>query len=452
MLRVLLVALLLALPAANRAQDLIYAHQFGTLADSLAADETVTYVTVDATRQEFPNAPTFNRAITLRRFDNASGAEEWSREIFRDPNAATSFPTRVALHPSGVYVSVTVTASNFTRRAQIRKFGRDGTAIWSTQLSTSTQESVTDVTVANGIAYAIAFKDNNQALLYALNAESGQFLFSSPIGGGGSVPRRVVADASGVYVLIGFEPLVLAKLTLTGVPVWERELLPTAMTADALFAHGTGIYAGGYSFFGQRGYLARFDSDGNRILTVSIDPSQPVLNFAEIRVVTADSSGFYVGGRFSGLLDGQPTKLPNSPSAYVRKYSFDGQPLWTKIIDEGTGTIFQWAGLAVAQGGLQLSGWSLGTFPGNPEDSASRALVARLSLPTTPLPSVSAILDSLSVAPAGGLKGRVNAICSVLDNFQRDVQRMRGSQLPTAEADLLLARIGEVREVIGCRQ
>lgn len=452
MLRRILLALLLALPMIGEAQELMYANQFGTLANGLAADETGTYLTVDSTRQVFPAPGLFNRALTLRKFNNATGAEEWSRDLFFRADAPLPPTPRVALDAGGVYVSLAVNDVGFQRKAEVRKFGRDGTPLWTASLSNSTDEAVNDIAVANGVVYAVAFNNNNQGMLYGVNAETGTILFGTPVETGGFIIGRVVANGSGVYLTYGISPAILAKFSHGGLLEWERELLPTALSADALFAHGTGIYAGGFSFSGQRGYLARFDPEGNRVLELVIEPTQPVIDFVEIRTVTADSSGFYVGGRFRGLLDGQGTNLPNVPSAYVQKYSFDGELRWTKVIDEGTGTIFQWAGMAAVQGGLQIAGRSEGTFPGNPEDTGARALLARLLLPADPLPSISDILNQLHVAPANGLRGRISGICSQLDGFRRDVQRMRGSQLPLAEAELLLARVGDAQEILGCGQ
>jgi outer membrane protein assembly factor BamB len=450
MLRLFTVIILLALPATSLAQELVYARQFGSLANGMAADDTGSYVTVDSTRQVFPGSTLLNKAITLRKFSNASGVEEWSREVFTNENAATAFPPRVALDSSGVYVSITVNAPDLSRRAVVRKFGRDGSPMWSTQLSTSSFEAVIDVATANGVVYAVTVESTNQGMLYAVNAETGAVGPGQPVGTG-DLPRRIVADGSGVYVVFGLTSAVLSKFSHAGVLQWDRQLLPTALSADALFVHATGIYAGGYSFSGQNGFLARYDSDGNLVSTLWIEPDHPVLDFVEIRAVTADSAGFYVGGRFRGTLDGEPTVIPNQPSAYARKYSFDGQVVWTKVIDEGTGTIFQLADMAVAQGGLQLTGRSQGTFPGNAEDSGARAILARISLPTAPLLSVSAILDELGAAVAGGFTGRISAICTQLEGLRREVQRSRGTGLPAADADLLISRIGDAEDIIGCR-
>jgi uncharacterized protein (TIGR03437 family) len=136
----------------------------------------------------------------------------------------------------------------------------------------------------------------------------------------------VAADGSGVYVTgnRGFsQGGAVRKYDSQGNELWTQEFNVAARSVHFLgaAADGTGVYVAGYmrpvplgDVTGQ--FVRKYSADGNQLWTSQLD-------FFPMGGVTVDASGVYVAGR------------DNPPNAsYLRKYSPDGAQLWTRRFGE----------------------------------------------------------------------------------------------------------------------
>jgi len=137
----------------------------------------------------------------------------------------------------------------------------------------------------------------------------------------------VTADASGIY-LIGIRPSAqggqggVRKYDSRGNVLWSREIsvpAPGSIGLIKVLADATGIYVLGYTRpsadeAGQW-FLRKYSVDGDELWTHRLEP----LN----KDVAVDATGVYVAG-----LDFAPD------ASYLRKYNPDGAELWTKQLGE----------------------------------------------------------------------------------------------------------------------
>lgn len=432
-------------PAVAACQELTYLHQFATIPNDMVADETGIYLTVDDTRALFPASPALNKVITLRKHSVLSGAEEWSRELWTDPNLGVAFGSSVARDFSGIYVSLNVPLTAATRNPTIRKYRRNGDLLWISELTASTQESIMTIAAANGVVYAVAnsFAGNS---LYRVDPNTGAVLSVTPAGSSQQV-NRLDAGPGGVYTFGGVNPALLRKFDLAGNFVWERTVMPGSTVGLALLVHPTGVYAGGSRQDASEGYLVRFDENGNVVSSSSIAPNpggQVVLND-----IAAAPDGILLSGRADGGLPGQ-FQL-GTVDTFIRKQSFNGDALQTFVLGSA-GFIFTPSAVAATGDAFFLYGLTTGTYPGNPPFDNLRAGLARIDLPGSEQQSLASILAEITSPAANGPRNRVNAICNQFSSLLRDIQNQRGRLFPASQADLAIAKIGEVETLIGCSQ
>jgi outer membrane protein assembly factor BamB len=431
------------------AQNFVYLNQFATLAEDIQADVTGTYMTVDSTRQVFPTASQFGKVISLRKFNNQTGAEEWSRELVRNENVIFSLNPKVALDFSGVYVSYSEpsVSSALQTRVVVQKYHRDGTLLWRRELATVNNEAAGAVAAANGFVYvATLLQSGSGNQLYRLDPATGAVVGSTPAG-----PKTLVnglgADSSGIYLLAGFSPLTVRKFDLNGLPVWVREVGAGSVSGRDLLVHPSGIWAHAYQFSDQKAIVVRFDANGNTLLTDSFQSSSSAGAISPSSLV-AVADGVIAAGAVSGGLAG--VAGIGLADVYVRKYGFDGA-VQSNLVAGQAGFEFFQPQFVFADGALQIGGRSNGTWAGNPPDNGTRALLGRLTLPVPPPQSLTSILDTIPGSSANPLRNRVGAVCNQLDSLLRDLQSQRGKQLPPVPADLAATKVGEAQTLLGCK-
>ena len=153
----------------------------------------------------------------------------------------------------------------------------------------------------------------------------------------------------------------------------------------------TGVYVAGPVYPalpGQSGtgyheiFLRKYGFDEQVIWTRQFGSTDPDI----ISGLATDSTGIYAAGTTFGTLPGQVSA--GGLDAYVRKYSANGAGLiWTNqfgtsqddgLVDGGSGVGFGATAIASHSSGLYVTGWTAGTFPGQPAGSGQDFFVAQL--------------------------------------------------------------------------
>jgi hypothetical protein len=426
-------------------QDIAYLHQFATLPNDMVADETGVYLTIDDTRTLFPASAVLNKAITFRKFGLLTGAEEWSRELWTNSNFGAGNGAFVAMDFSGIYVSLNEPLSSATaRKATVRKYHRAGSLEWISEITTSTQENIMAITAANGVIYVVTNSPGVGNILYRLDPNSGAVL-SATSGGSSQQVNRLKAGPSGVYSFGSVNPAVLRKFDFAGNFVWERAIAPGFTVGLALLVHPTGIYVGGPRQSDNEAFLVRFDENGNIVSSSSVasNPGGQV----SIRVITAAADGILLTGTATGGLPGQIQK--GTTDVFVRKQSFSGDVLQTYILGS-PGFLFTPSAAALTGNTFFVYGLTSGTYPGNIPFDSMRAGLARINLPADAQRSLSSILAEIPSPAGNSLRNRANAICNQLSVLPQDIQNQRGPFISADQADLAIAKIGEVQTLMGC--
>lgn len=163
------------------------------------------------------------------------------------------------------------------------------------------------------------------------------------VSGENSISNSVVTDTSNVYVAgwtqgtlanqvsAGGTDAFVRKFDPDGTEIWTKQFgTPDADMANAIAAHTTGVYVvGTYNFVGPNTvtFLRKYDLDGNEIWTRQIS-TEGIYTIANS--ITIDSSGLYIAGYTDGTLANQTNV--GSDDAFVQKYDFNGNVLWTRQI------------------------------------------------------------------------------------------------------------------------
>ena len=195
-----------------------------------------------------------------------------------------------------------------------------------------------------------------------LGAKAGAFLWTRQFGTSeADAAKAVSVDGSSVYVagpmgLHGF----LQKFDPDGNALWTRQF-GTSMEdfTNAVAAGASGVYVAGYTTTADDHdvFLQKFDPDGNALWTRQFGTSE--FDFAT--AVAVDASGVYVGGHTLGTFPGETSA---GTDAFLRKYDFDGNVMWTHQF--GTSGADGALAIAVDAFRVYVAGWTTGTFPGQP--------------------------------------------------------------------------------------
>jgi hypothetical protein len=321
------------------------------------------------------------------------GSVVWTRQF---GTSGTEFQEGIATDATGVYVGGRTdgtlpgqTSAGFTD-AFVRKYDTSGNIVWTLQFGTShyDQPFATQGLAANGGAiYAGGLTFGTfpgetagigQDLFVAkIDGQSGALLWVRQFGIRGAFINigGVTADDSGVYVAgnlvsdtskSGTWTGLLRKYDFDGNLVWAKELdQGTTVCGAALWglsAHDAHVYtiaqanipfvddptSCGPNLSEVEGLLRKYDANGNLTWTRTIKAGAPNgrSGFTGAKVVHASDSGVFVGANATVQFAGQLPDLPRSDrsqcpgllhgnqfadklNAYVRRYDFDGNVIWT---------------------------------------------------------------------------------------------------------------------------
>jgi hypothetical protein len=244
--------------------------------------------------------------VFLRRYDS-SGTLLWTRTI---GTAASDIGTGVAADATGVYLCGLVndalpgeTAFGLND-AFVQKYDPNGNLMWTDQFGSPTDERFTSIALDESGIYLSGFTR-------------------------GTLPGQTSSGDFDAFV---------GKYSYTGTPIWTRQFGTAGPDTALGVAAGTeGIYVTGTvggSLSGQPyqglidGFVRKYDSDGNELWTRVFGTA-----FAdEARRIALDSSGVYIAGTTSGVMDDPllPQASAGGSDIYVRKYTHDGTHLWTR--------------------------------------------------------------------------------------------------------------------------
>jgi len=435
-----------------------YIRQFGVQANGSVADSTGTYVIVDNSRADYPLSLFGGVSEQLWKFDNATGAVIWTRQVYTSPNpqlcsspfaiCTRAVASSIAMDLSGIYVAVGDLADDLSSPSrQLIKLNRNGDQLWNRSLDPG--DLPLSIATFNGAEYLTSHQISvpGSGEIYKFDSD-GHFQWKrAPL----SNYRygRLGVDASGIFVVFVLSPQTgLLRLDLEANLVWERPILGAAQLGTPL-VHPTGIYLGGKTLTSGSFALlfSRFDRDGNVTWTQSVPIADPRGN-SDVDSAAADATGVLFAGASSPL----PGQISfGEVDVFVRKFAFDGTVQWTTVF--GTSTSEVAAGVSIVDGALMLAGTTGGVFAGNSVPATPTGFLARLELPAPPPASLMTLLNNL---PAGGgrngLLGKTNALCNELVSFEYDLRAQRGNSIPPNDADLIVAKVGEAASLLGCVQ
>ena len=325
-----------AVPAIGSAQTIQWSRQFGTAAHdrafAIAANASGVYV-AGATEGALPGQQNAGAVDAFVRKYDINGTEIWTRQF---GTSGINEILAIAVDESGIYVAGDTqgtlpgqtSALRFAKHAFVRKYDLDGAEVWTTEFGGGRSEEV--LAMAVGTAGVYAAGDTT--------------VFAPP-----------------------YDDAFVATFDFGSGPGWSRAIgTPTPDRASAIAVRASGVYVAGATqgtLPGQTsagdsdGFLRKYDVDGTEVWTRQFGTS----GSDEILSMALDGSGLYLAGISTGTMAGQTST--GEFNAFVRKYDFNGQPVWTRQF--GTPEYDDALGIAVNARGVYVAGNTKGALPGH---------------------------------------------------------------------------------------
>jgi hypothetical protein len=246
--------------------------------------------------------------------------------------AGSDSATDIAVDGTGVYVtgfSDQPLAGQTDAGGFIQKYGPDGLLLWTRHAGTSTAGSAQAVAIDGGAIYVagapgfLERRETSGTLVWTRTMSFPSFVLDVAVDGAGGV--YVVGQASGVF---------LQKYSSAGDLVWTRQF---ATSGDD---RGLGVSAGGGAVFitgfvagplpgqtsvgGYDAFVRKYTADGNEVWTRQFG----TVGFDTGQGVLLSSGALYVTGSVAGSLAGQP--FEGGFDAFLVKLDLDGTALWTR--------------------------------------------------------------------------------------------------------------------------
>jgi hypothetical protein len=336
-------AVILLVLAAD-AQQSGWFRQFGTSNDDQAravlAVGSAVYVT-GWTVGELPGQKkTGRQEAYLRRYD-ADGKEAWTRQFVI---GTYSEGRAIAASESEVYVAGALRDDAF-----IRKFDSSGKDVWTRRIGTAT-----DV--------------DDQVRSIALDA-SGVYVAGSTAD---VLPGQVSAGNADAFV---------RKYDREGTELWTRQFGTSSFDQGrGIAVHASGVYTAGLTAGALPGqtsagahdaFVRKYDATGKELWTRQFGTR----GLDDVSGIAADNTGVYIVGSTLGVLAGETGM--GSADLFVRKYDSGGKELWTRQF--GTPEYDQARGVTAHDGSIYVTGWTLGTLPGQSAQGMQDAVVIRIN-------------------------------------------------------------------------
>jgi hypothetical protein len=169
-----------------------------------------------------------------------------------------------------------------------------------------------------------------------------------------------------VLLVLSMSPAAFAQTV-----VWGRQFgSPTSDRAFGVATDSSDEYVVGTTSWGttdSNGFLSKFDPSGALQYEKAIVATGGGLLAVDANAVAVDSSGVYVGGQTRGLLGG---KKHGTVDAFVRRFTLDGDVLWTRQFGESNGGYAVY-GLTIRDGMVYATGNA------GPYDTGQRGMFLR---------------------------------------------------------------------------
>jgi hypothetical protein len=198
----------------------------------------------------------------------------------------------------------------------------------------------------------------------------------------------IALDDSGIYVVgltdgafpgqvnAGSYDVFVRKYDYDGNEVWTRQFGTAGYDqAEGIDAGRGGLFIAGFvegALPGQvhggsfDAFVRRYDYDGNEVWTRQLGGS----GSEDFHGAAMDKTGVYVAGSVTTLPD-----FEGNSDALVARYSLDGNELWTRQF--GTALEDHLGGIAVRHGAVYVAGYTFGTLPGQTSAGGRDAVVRR---------------------------------------------------------------------------
>ena len=361
---------------------------------------------VGETQGTFPGVAAIPGMNAFVRSYDSNGIERWTDQIATD---RVDRGYSVDAGPAGIAVAGIVGNDRFLpgessagdEDAFVRLYTAAGTISWTEQFGTSSWEAAHGVAVDSTGVYVVGetegafsgYTNPGGSDAYVRKYDlAGNPLWIDQFGGAvnDTIGKEAAVTTSGLYVagetqetLPGQPAAVdqeafVRKYDLSGNEEWTRQFGMTTLRGEyvwALAADATGVYVGGSTRgalpgqsnpgFQMQGFLRRYDASGTEDWTLQIAAS----DWCEIRGISVDASGLYVAGSFEGSLPGHPALGATLADAFVRKYDFDGNLIWTRVF-AGYDNDFAAGGVAAGSSGVFVAAHSWDALPGHSSKGA----------------------------------------------------------------------------------
>jgi len=417
----------LALATAG-SQTISWTRQFGTAAEDFATALTAgpdgSIYVAGYTDGALEGASAGDRDAFLRKYDS-NGEVVWTRQF-----GTAAYDLAYALTADtdgGIYVVGWTTGafddgggSAGSVDAFVRKYDADGKVVWTRQFGTATFDYGEAVTAGPGGIYVAGqtwgqFVGTNTGVIDAFVRKydfDGNLQWTQQIdtNGGYTDTRGITADSDGIYVSgwtqgslegnnAGQYDALLRKYDKDGNMVWTRQFGTGGNDyAYPLMVGPDGIYVAGYTdgsldgsnAGGLDSFVRKYDSYGSVLWARQFGTSGD--DVAEALTVGPD--GIYVAGYTYGALAGANA---GERDAFVRKYDFDGNAVWTRQIGtSGDDVAFA---LTTDPGGIYVAGGTTGVLDGTNTGQFDAFVLKLVTIVFGPLPAPVAEATS----PAGAL-------------------------------------------------
>lgn len=338
----------------------------------------------------------------VRKYD-VDGTEQWTHQF---GGTGSTFARAVAVDDSGVYVVGSVigalpghTDFQGSGDSFARKYTLNGSEVWTDQFGPRVPQMDSARAVdADGNVY-VAGQATGILPVQPEATWPGRFVRKFDASGNelwthqfntGSVfdqATAIVVDATGVYVagffsVPGFNstPAFVFKLDADGNELWHDQfgastddsVLGIAADATGVYVTGStiGVFPGETSAGGQDAFVRKYDAGGALLWTNQFGTS----GADQATGVATDASGLYINGFTSGSFAGQTSA--GGQDVFVRKYDTSGGLIWTSQF--GTVSVDAATGVAAADGGVYVSGYTGGAFSGQSSGGDHDAFLRRI--------------------------------------------------------------------------
>ena len=286
----------------------------------------------------------------------------------------------VAADTSGIYVVGQTAAAGSgglpEMRSFLRKYSPVGSEIWGRELNGTARRAAVDSNGVYVVGPGLQKFSRDGAEIWVRQFDT-SFSFLSVA----SIPDGVYIAGFVLPTNPGTHDAIVRKYDAAGNEVWTR-VFGGADHDEALglAADATGVYVVGQTQGGLPGraktgtrdaFVRKYDFAGNELWTREFGTAQS----AQAVAAAVDPTGVYIVGELSGALPGHSSA--GSGDAFIRKYDADGNEVWTRQF--GTSASDGAYSVASNDGAIYVAGETLGVFSGQTAAATGSAYVRSYS-------------------------------------------------------------------------